>query len=84
MINTKHLLLVASSWMSIVYAVCYAGVAIYPDIRILFMKYALHGTYTASQNYLSIGYFISGLIIWNIIAVLGVWLFALLFNTIKQ
>ena len=33
MINTKHLFKVASAWISAVYVVCYAGVAIYPPIR---------------------------------------------------
>lgn len=42
MINTKHLFKVASAWISAVYVVCYAGVAIYPPIRGLFMRYSLH------------------------------------------
>lgn len=83
MINTKHLLKVASVWTSIVYVVCYGGVAIYPPIRILMMRYALHADVTMTSNYFGIGYFIYGLIIWNIITILGAWLFALLFNKIK-
>lgn len=84
MINTNHLLKVASAWISIVYTVCYAGVALYPQSRELFMRYSLHSDIVYKSGYFSLGYFISGLIIWNIVAVLGVWLFAALFNKIKQ
>jgi hypothetical protein len=84
MINTKHLLRATAAWTSIVYAICYAGVAIYPPIRGLFMRYSLHAEVSLSSNYLGFGYFISGLIIWNIVAALGVWLFAVLFNKIKE
>lgn len=84
MINTKHLLKVASAWISIVYAICYGGVAIYPASRVLFMRYALHADVAFTSGFFGIGYFISGLIVWNIVAVAGVWLFAYLFNTLKK
>lgn len=83
MINTKHLLKVSSVWVSIVYVVCYAGVAIYAPLRPLFMQYALHADVTITSGFFGIGYFISGLIIWNIVAVAAVWLFAYLYNRIK-
>lgn len=84
MINTNHLLKVALMWVSIVYTVCYAGVAIYPPLRQLFMRYALHADIALTSGYFGIGYFISGLIVWNVVAVAGVWLFASLYNTIKK
>lgn len=84
MINTKHLLKVSSVWISITYIVCYAGVAIYPPVRSLFMRYSLHADVSFKSDFFSLGYFISGLIIWNIVAAAGVWLFAVLFNKIKQ
>lgn len=83
MINIKHLLKVFSAWTSIVYTICYFGVAIYPPIRILTAKYALHTDVAITSSYFGIGYFISGLIIWNIVALFGAWLFAWLFNVIK-
>lgn len=72
-------------WISIVYAVCFLGVAIFPGVRESFMKYALH-TQGANlgQNYLSLGSFVSGLIAWNIITIVSVWLFAILFNKIRK
>ncbi len=82
--NTKHLLKVASVWISIVYIICYAGVALFPGIRPGFMRYGLHMGIDMGQNILTLGTFISGLIIWNIITLLAVCLFAFLFNKIKQ
>ena len=84
MINTNHLLKVTSAWTSIVYVVCYGGVAMYPPIRMMTMRYAIHADVNFVSGYFGLGYFISGLIIWNVIALLSVWLFAWLFNTIKQ
>lgn len=84
MINTRHLLKVAAAWVSIVYVVCFAGVALFPGIRPGFMMYALHMNVDMGQNVATFGTFISGLIIWNIIALLAVWLFAYLFNAIKN
>ncbi len=84
MINTTHLLRVVSLWVSIVYAVCFAGVALVPGIRSGFMRYGLHTSVDMGQNVLTFGTFVSGLIIWNVIAVLAVWLFAVLYNVVKQ
>ncbi|TAL49226.1 hypothetical protein EPN83_01665 [Patescibacteria group bacterium] len=84
MINIKHLLRVSLAWISIVYAICYAGVALFPGIRSAFMRYALHTETDIGQNVLTFGTFISGLVIWNIIALLGIWLFIELFNRTKK
>lgn len=84
MINTKHLLKVASAWISIVYLICYVGVEIFPGIRPGFMMYGLHMNAYMGSNVLNLTTLISGLIIWNIVGLFGVWLFAVLFNTIKK
>ena len=84
MINIKHLLKVTVAWTSIVYVICFVGVAMFAGIRPGFMTYALHMDVGAVSNVSTFSTFISGLVIWNIVAVLGVWLFALLFNGIKK
>ncbi|OGN27628.1 MAG: hypothetical protein A2941_01390 [Candidatus Yanofskybacteria bacterium RIFCSPLOWO2_01_FULL_49_17] len=86
MIDTKHLLKVASAWISIVYAVCFLGVALVSGMRNGFMMYGLHTNISGLQvaDVMTVGTFISGLIIWNIVALLAVWLFAALFNGIKR
>jgi hypothetical protein len=86
MIDIKHLVKVTAAWVSIVYVICYAGVAMMPGVRSGFMMYGLHmgGLGMGWTNVLTMGTFISGLIIWNVIALLAVWLFAALFNAIKK
>lgn len=83
MLHTNRLLKVTAAWISVVYVICYAGVALVPGIRVGFMKYALHTSVDTGQDILTLGTFISGLIIWNIVALLAVWLFAFLYNKIK-
>ena len=80
----NHLLKVASAWISIVYAVCYAGVAFFPGIRPDFMRYGLHMGINMGQNILTPVTFVSGLIIWNVIALLAVWLFVFLYKALKR
>lgn len=84
MINLNHSLKVAMAWISIVYVICYAGVALLPGTRPGFMRYGLHMTDNFGPNVLTAGTFISGLIIWNIVALLAVWLFVALYNSIKK
>lgn len=81
--NTNHLLKVTSAWISIVYVVCFAGVALFPGIRPGFMRYGLHIGIEMGQNILTLGTFFSGLIIWNIIVLFAVGLFTFLYNKIK-
>jgi len=83
MININHLLKVTAAWMSIVYVVCFALVAMFPGIRPGFTMYALHMNINTGENIATFGTFLFGLVIWNAIALLTVWLFAWLFNTIK-
>jgi len=84
MINENHLIKVGFAWTSIVYVICFAGVALFPSLRTGFMKYALHSEINLGQNYLNFSSFIIGLIVWNILTAAGLWLFAFLFNKIKQ
>lgn len=83
MVNTKHLLKVTAAWISIVYVVCFLGVALFPGIREVFMYYGLHTNANLGENVMTLTTFISGLVLWNIIALLAVGLFAALFNKIK-
>ncbi|OGE82936.1 MAG: hypothetical protein A2846_02125 [Candidatus Doudnabacteria bacterium RIFCSPHIGHO2_01_FULL_49_9] len=84
MIDIKHLLKVTSAWISIVYVICFAGVGMMPGIRPGFMRYGLHMGIDMGRNILTLETFVTGLIIWNVIAFLAVGLFAVLFNGIKK
>ena len=78
------MLKVSMIWISIVYVICFAGVALFPGIREGFMLSALHMRPQMSINVLTLGTFMSGLIIWNFIMLVAVWLFATLYNAIKE
>ena len=80
MINTSQAIKMAASWISIVYVVCFAGVALFPGIRAWFMEYALHTQLNTGTNIMTLTTFITGLIIWNVIAILAVWLYVALRN----
>ena len=80
MVNTSQALKIASTWTSVVYVVCFGGVALLPGIREIFMKYALHANIVTGENVLSLTTFVTGLIIWNVIAILAVWLYVALRN----
>ena len=82
--NIKHLLTVAMAWTSIVYTVCYVGVWLFPGVREAFLLYALHTTTVLGENVMTLTAFVSGIIIWDIAAILAVWLFAYLYNAIRN
>lgn len=84
MININHLVKVSMVWISISYVICFLGVALFPSIRPQFMLYALHTNLDTGQNVMTLGTFISGLIIWNILTAIGVWLFAVLYNGMRK
>ena len=65
------------------YIVCFGGVALVPGIRPWFMRDALHMNASLGENVITFAAFLAGLVIWNVIAVLGAWLFAFLHNKIK-
>jgi hypothetical protein len=66
-----------------VYIICFGGVALVPGIRAWFMQYALHMNASLGENVMTLTTFISGLVIWNVIGLLGAWLFAFLHYKIK-
>ncbi|OGE80555.1 MAG: hypothetical protein A2660_00125 [Candidatus Doudnabacteria bacterium RIFCSPHIGHO2_01_FULL_45_18] len=84
MINVNHLLKVNAAWISIVYVVCFAGAGMFSGMRPGLMMHGWHMSGYAGQNVLTFNTFLSGLVIWNVVAFLAVWLFAALYNGIKK
>lgn len=83
--STKHIIKVAMAWTSIVYAVCFAGVAMFGGIRPGFMMYAFHmRTNFEYNNIMTFGTFFSGLVIWNLVVLLLIVLYRWLDNAIKD
>lgn len=84
MINAKRLLKAGAAWASIAYIICFFGVLLFPGLRFDFPRYGLHMIVPMGINVMTVGTFISGLVFWNIIAFVGLWLFAVLFNSMKE
>ena len=84
MINMSRALKIASAWISVVYLVCFGSVALFPGIREGFMRYALHAEIELGSNVMTLTTFITGFIIWNVVAVLAVGLFVALNNYFNQ
>ncbi len=84
MINVRHLPKVTAVWITIIWIFCFGGVALVPGITPWFMRYALHMNVGAVENVMTVTTFISGLLIWNVIALLCAWLFAFLFNKFRE
>lgn len=83
MLNMKLVLATGVAWTTVAYVVCFLGVALLPDIREWFMMYALHTNINMGVSVLTFSTFLSGLIIWDILALLGLWLFVALYNTMQ-
>jgi hypothetical protein len=81
--NLKHLLTVVAAWTAIAYAACYAIIALFPGVRELFVKTALHADVSMTPVPFDIGTLVVGLIFWEIIVILGVWLYAYLYKTVR-
>ena len=84
MADTTHLIKVGMAWMSIVYVICFGGVALFPQLRSLFMHYALHVDIAPLESVTTTTTFITGFIIWNLVGVLAFGLYGLLFNKIPK
>ena len=72
-----------AAWISIVWTVCFVGVALFPGLQPAFMYYAVHSTISLGEGVITLTTFVSGLVIWNVVAWLAVTLFAYLFNRMK-
>jgi len=84
MFNTSQTIKIVCSWVSIVWVICFAGVALIPGVREWFMEYALHVRISLGENVMTPTTFISGLIIWNVFAAVGVWLYGVLANYFRS
>jgi len=76
--NTSRIYKVTAAWISIVYIICFGGVALVPGIREWFMENALHTRIELGSDVMTLETFVTGLIIWNVVALLAVWLYAAL------
>lgn len=82
--NTKQSVKTWVVWINIAYVICYLLVLLFPGLRISFIQALIHTEITGMTDSMSLGNFLMGLVLWNIVTLLGVLLFAFLFNKFKK
>lgn len=83
MIHTNRVLKATAAWISILWTFCFFVIGIAPGIRPTVMMYGWHSMMNVGENIFNLGAYIYGLILWNIVVLAAVWLFAYLYNKIK-
>ena len=81
--NTTRAIKISLTWISIAWTVCYVAFGLIPGLGPAVMPYILH-TNVPMENIFTIGNFVVGLILWNIIVAASVTLVGLLSNYIKD
>jgi len=81
--NTTRTLKVGLAWVSIVWLVCYLAVGLIPGLVSTSLPYLVHLNMGSVENIFTIGNFIGGLVLWNIIVGAGIALAGALSNYIK-
>ena len=82
--NTTRVLKIGLAWVTIAWTVCYLIFGLIPGLGSAVAPYAFHMNMGPIENIFTIGNFIVGLIIWNVIVAAGIALAGLLSNYIKD
>ncbi|MCF8706964.1 hypothetical protein [Rhizorhapis sp. SPR117] len=80
--NTIRAVKISLAWISIAWTACYLAFGLIPGLGPMAMPYVLHMN-VPMENIFTIGNFIVGLIVWNVVVAAGVGLAGLLSNIIK-
>lgn len=80
MLNGMKISKVAVVWATILYAVCVLVVGLLPSVYGLFSSYIVHFGTTVSKPEITFVSVLIGLILWNIVVFISVWLFVWLYN----
>jgi hypothetical protein len=79
MSSTIRSVKVGAAWITIAYVICFAGVALFPNIRAVFLQDALHMEANfLGRDIITVRSFVAGLIWWNALVFFGVTLFRVL------
>jgi hypothetical protein len=82
-VNTIRTLKIGLAWTSIVWTVCYLVVGLIPGLGPGLLPYLFHLNLGSVENIFTIGNFIGGLVLWNVIVAAGIALAGVLSNSIK-
>jgi len=72
------------AWINITYVLCYVLLGLLPATRPSILPYILHLNVGPVENIFTLGNFIVGLILWNVIVGASIWLVGLLAGYIKN
>jgi hypothetical protein len=82
--DTLRALKIGLAWTSIAWIVCYLLVGLIPGLGPKLFSYLFHLNMGSVENIFTVGNFIVGLILWNIIVAAGIALAGVLSNYIKD
>ncbi|QQG38257.1 MAG: hypothetical protein HYS26_01765 [Candidatus Kaiserbacteria bacterium] len=75
---------IGAAWTSIAWTVCYVGVGLIPQLRDTVLNNLVHTNVPVGANIFSLGGFLAGLVLWNVIVAAGIWLWFFLAARIKS
>jgi len=84
MLSSARVVKTSVVWMTIVYVLCFAIVAMWPGIMGSWMMYSFHSQFEMGPTMMTGGSFFYGLIIWDVLAAFGAWLFVTLYNSFEK
>lgn len=82
--NTARAVKIGLVWITSTYVLCYIILGLIPASRPSLLPYILHLNVGPVENIFTLGNFIIGLILWNVIVGAGIWWIGFLAGTIKK
>ena len=72
------------AWINVTYILCYVILGLVPASRPSLLPYILHLNVGPVENIMTLGNFVVGLILWNVIVGASIWLVGFLASYIKN
>ena len=82
--NNTRAIKIGLAWINITYVLCYVILGSLPATRPSLLPYLLHFNVSPVENIFTLGNFVGGLILWNVIVGAGIWLVGFLAKYIKN
>ena len=82
--NTFRAVKIGLAWVTSTYVLCYVILGLIPASRPSLLPYILHLNVGPVENIFTLGNFIVGLILWNVIVGAGIWWIGFLSSYIKN
>lgn len=82
--NTVRALKIGASWVTITYVFCYIVLGSFSGLRESLLPYVLHLNVGTVENVFTLGNFIGGLVLWNVMVAAGISLVGVLARYFKN